>query len=66
LGGSKQSSLNQQIKKEEANTVKENPVFQALANILEEQESVGTCQLMSELYSLTEKDQASDDEKRER
>ncbi len=63
MDDSKRSSSNQQIEKEEAKTMEENPVFQALANILEKQESVGACQLMSELYNPTEKEQAAEDEK---
>jgi hypothetical protein len=53
------------IKTEHAQASKYNPVVQALANILENQESVCTCQLMSELDSLAEKEQAAEDKKPE-
>jgi len=65
MDDSQKSSLNGQIKTEEATTAEDNPVFQALAKVLENQESVCTCQLMSELYSLTEKEQPADDSERE-
>jgi hypothetical protein len=61
MDDSKQGDLNQQIRKEEEKTLEDNPIFQALANILEKQETVGACQLMSELYSLAEKERAAED-----
>jgi len=61
MDDSQKSSLNQQIKTEEATTAEDNPVCQALAKVLENQESVCTCRFMSELYSLTEKEPPADD-----
>jgi hypothetical protein len=62
---SEKGGLNQQIKKEEAKTPQCNPVFEALGNILENDQPVCVCQLMSELYNLAEKEQAAEDKKAE-
>jgi len=60
MDNSKRGILNQPIEKEEAKTSQCNPVFEALGNILENDQPVCVCQLMSELYGLTEKEAAED------
>jgi len=60
-----QGSLNQRINTEDAKTSQGNPVFEALGNILENDQPVCVCQLMSELDRLAEKEQADEGKKRE-
>lgn len=65
MDDSQESRLNKPSKMEEAKTLESNPVAQALLKMLENQEPVRTCQLMSELSSLAEEEQAADDKERE-
>jgi hypothetical protein len=65
MDDSQESRLNKKSKMEEAKTLESNPVAQALLKMLENQEPVRTCQLMSELSSLAEEEQAADDKERE-
>ncbi len=60
MDDSEQRHLNQQIKKEEAKSLKCNSVLEALANMLENDQPICACQLMSELCSLAEKEQAAE------
>jgi hypothetical protein len=57
--------LNKQDETEEAKSLENNPVAQALLKMLENEEPVRTCQLMSELSSLAEEEQAVDHEEHE-
>jgi hypothetical protein len=57
-----EARLNEQNKVEEAKTLEHNPVAQALFNVLENGETVQTCQFMSELLGITEEEQAADHE----
>ncbi len=66
MDDSQPSALNQRIKAQEARTLKRNPLFEALANILENDQPVCVCQLMSELDRLTEKEQVAEDKKAEK
>ncbi len=50
---------------EEAKALEDNPVAQAILRMLENQEPVRTCQLMSELSSLAEEEEAAEDKERE-
>ncbi len=65
MDDTEEARLNEQNKEEEAKTLEDNPVAQALFNMLENGETVHTCQFMSELLSLTEEEQAADHEERE-
>jgi hypothetical protein len=62
MDDTEEGRLNKQNNLEEAKTLEDNPVAEALFKMLENGESVHTCQFMSELLSLTEQDQAADDE----
>jgi len=58
----KEGRLSKQNSLEEAKTLEDNPVAQALFKMLENGGPVCTCQFMSELLSLTEQEQAADHE----
>ena len=65
MDDTEEARLSEQNKEEEAKTLEDNPVVQALFNMLENSQTVHTCQFMSELWSLTEEEQAADHEERE-
>jgi len=65
MDDSQKSRLTEQTIMEEAKALEGNPVAQALLRMLENQEPVRTCQLMSELSSLVEEEQATEDKERE-
>ena len=62
MDDTKERRLSKQNNLEEAKTLEDNPVAEALFKMLENGESVHTCQFMSELLSLTDEEQAADNE----
>jgi hypothetical protein len=65
MDDTKERRLSKQNNLEEAKTLEDNPVAQALFKMLENDEPVHTCHFMSELLSLTDEEQAADHKQRE-
>jgi len=64
MDDTQESRLNKHKHSEKPKTQENNPVSEALFKVLENKESVHTCQFMSELLSLAEEEQAADHGKR--
>lgn len=59
MDDTEESRLNKQKHIEKAKTLESNPVAEAIFRVLENDESIHTCQFMSVLSSLAEEEQES-------